>query len=395
MPQLSRIYQKLFGSAAGSGQIGKFGSLAAGSPATTTDPAQMQSLSQWDSGWYGAIVGPNAPAIEDMNAAFYVAFYQLAYLFQEGIPEYNATTEYYVGSIVQDGTGVIYVSLTGTGGSPNVGNALSSAVNWQRGLSNSSLANMADQRIKGNVSGVSGAPSDLTAQQVRNMIYSARTSQVFTSGSGTYTLPANCKAIRVRMVGGGSGGKGSSGNATAGASTAGNASTFSGGGLTLTAGGGGAVANNIQGYGAGGSITISGSGYIDLGSVSGSSGATGGPYTNATSIGCVGGMGGSSAFGGGGVGGNSQTSIATGGNGLAGSAYGAGGGGGGQGALNNSYPGGGGGAGGYIDVLIPAPGSTYSYAVGAGGAGSAGSGSLAGSGGSGAGGAIIVEEFYL
>ncbi|CAB4196304.1 hypothetical protein UFOVP1295_71, partial [uncultured Caudovirales phage] len=50
------------------------------------------------------------------------------------------------------------------------------------------------------------------------------TVQVFTSGSGTYTLPANCKAIKVTMVGGGGGGGG--GGQSSGVGGAGGTSTF-------------------------------------------------------------------------------------------------------------------------------------------------------------------------
>lgn len=41
--------------------------------------------------------------------------------------------------------------------------------------------------------------------------YTAPTTQVFTSGSGTYTTPANVKYIKVRGIGGGGGGAGGSG----------------------------------------------------------------------------------------------------------------------------------------------------------------------------------------
>jgi len=126
MARLSRVYQKLFGSAANAGEIGKFGSLAAGSPTTTTDPAVMQALGNWDGGWFSAVLGGNSPAIEDMNSLHYVAFYQLAYLFQSGVPEWNSSTTYYVGGLAQDGYGNIYVSLADN----NTGNALTNLSYW-------------------------------------------------------------------------------------------------------------------------------------------------------------------------------------------------------------------------------------------------------------------------
>lgn len=126
MPRLSRIYQKLFGDTANAGEIGKFGSLAIGSPATTLDPAQMQSLAPWSGGWLSAVVGGNSPAIEDMNATHYVAFYQLAYLMQQGIAEWDSQTTYYIGSMAQDGLGNVYVSIQNN----NTNHALTDTAWW-------------------------------------------------------------------------------------------------------------------------------------------------------------------------------------------------------------------------------------------------------------------------
>jgi microcystin-dependent protein len=125
MSKLSRVTQLIFGSNAGLNQIGKFGSFAAGSPVYTTDPAVVQSLSNYLTGWFGAVVGNNSPTIEDMNAICYLYAYQLAYLMQSGIPEYDAGTTYYAGNWVQSG-GVAYVSLTNN----NLGNAVSNPTYW-------------------------------------------------------------------------------------------------------------------------------------------------------------------------------------------------------------------------------------------------------------------------
>jgi hypothetical protein len=196
--------------------------------------------------------------------------------------------------------------------------------------------------------------------------------QVFTSGSGTYTTPANCKAIWVRMVGGGGGG-GSNGASGQNAGGGGGASTF--GSLTAN-GGAGAFYTATSGVGVGGDINSSG----------GSTGVQGNtsPIVNQG----YGGSGGSSVLGGGGVGG-------TNGGNTGGAAGGYGGGGGGCGT-NGSYIAMGGGAGaGYTEKLINPPSATYSYAVGAGGAGGTGGGTGGGLGGAGAAGVIIVTEFYL
>jgi hypothetical protein len=126
MPKLPRIFQKIFGSNAGVDQIGKFGSLAAGTPEYTTDLAEVQELSNFDDGWYGAVLGNNSPAIQDVNALDYLITAQLAYLFQAGIPEWNEDTVYYIGSLATDSTGKIYRSLT----DDNEDNALTEPTHW-------------------------------------------------------------------------------------------------------------------------------------------------------------------------------------------------------------------------------------------------------------------------
>lgn len=125
MPKINRIQQKIFASTAGINQIGKFGSLAAGSPATTTDADEVQSLSNFLSGWFSAVLGNNSPAIEDMNGLFYLITKQMAYFFQSGIPEWHSTTEYHLGSLVMSG-GIIYESLVDS----NTNNALTDKTKW-------------------------------------------------------------------------------------------------------------------------------------------------------------------------------------------------------------------------------------------------------------------------
>lgn len=127
MAKIVRKVQKIFGSTAGVNQIGQFGSLAAGSIAYTTDPATIQALSNYLTGWFGAILGSNSPAIEDMNALCYLFAYQLSYLMQEGVAEWDATTTYYIGSVVNDGNGILYVSKTNT----NLNNALTLGAFWK------------------------------------------------------------------------------------------------------------------------------------------------------------------------------------------------------------------------------------------------------------------------
>lgn len=249
-------------------------------------------------------------------------------------------------------------------------------------ITNAKLANMAQSTIKGRAASAgTGDPTDLTSQQVKDIIYTQPTVQRFTSGSGTYTTPANVKYIRVKMVGGGAGGVGS-GTAAGTVPTAGNNSTF--GSSLLTANGGGIGSFASGAGGAGGSVTVNSPAV----SVVAVTGGDGGNQLGGSSQLYSGGDGGNTYFTGSGKGGHGN---AAGSNGKTNS--GGGGGGGGISGVGTSYSGPGGGAGGYIDAIITGPSSTYSYAVGSGGnAGGAGSSGQAG--GAGAAGIIIVEEYY-
>ena len=201
----------------------------------------------------------------------------------------------------------------------------------------------------------------------------AHTVQVFTSGSGTYTTPANVKAIWVRCVGGGGGG-GSNGASGQNAGTGGGTTTFS----TLSAlGGAGGYFTATGGSASGGDINCSG----------GSTGVPGNSSPLVTQA--YGGAGGSSVLGGGGSGGSNG--------GQAGytptAGYGGGGGGCGTSASYLAMAGGAGA--GYTEKLINSPSATYSYAVGAAGAGGTGGGTGGGVGGNGTAGLIIVTEYYV
>lgn len=120
----------MFASTAGTNQLAEFGSLAAGVPqrysAATVTPALIQALSNYLAGWSSAVLGGNSPAIEDMNSICYLFSYQIAYLMQAGIAEWDSATTYYIGSLVNSG-GAIYRSLTDN----NLNNAVTSTTNWQ------------------------------------------------------------------------------------------------------------------------------------------------------------------------------------------------------------------------------------------------------------------------
>lgn len=126
MAKIARKTQKIFaGSAA---NIGEFGSLQDGTKVLSTDPAAIQT-SHWVQGLSAAVVsGQNLPALEEMNGINFVETYQLAYLFQEGIPEYDAGTNYFINSIVKaPGTYQLYGSKIDN----NLGNSLATTADWQ------------------------------------------------------------------------------------------------------------------------------------------------------------------------------------------------------------------------------------------------------------------------
>ncbi len=207
--------------------------------------------------------------------------------------------------------------------------------------------------------------------------YTAPTVQRFTSGSGTYTTPANVKYIVVQMVGGGGGGGGGN-NGTAG-STGGD-TTFGSSLLTASGGVGGSNVSASGTGGAGGAVTVNSPAISQI-AIQGGRGDAGASSAFAKS-----GMGAGTFLGQGGAG---STNAA----GNAAIANSGGGGGGGSTNGSSSNGGNGGGSGGQIQAIITSPSATYAYAVGASGAGaSAGTNGFAG--GAGGSGVIIVTEYY-
>lgn len=135
MAKIQRILHKIFGDTGSSDNFAKFGSLVAGSAVKTKDILTIQSLPAWDEGWQSSIYGGNKDLLlQDLNAFSYEHSRQIAYLFQAGIAEWDSTTEYSKGSLVQrtsgsDATGEVYQSLIDA----NTGNALpvaASNANW-------------------------------------------------------------------------------------------------------------------------------------------------------------------------------------------------------------------------------------------------------------------------
>jgi len=208
------------------------------------------------------------------------------------------------------------------------------------------------------------------------------TSQIFTTGSGTYTTPANVKYITVIAAGGGGGGGGSGTAATAGAGGTGGNTTL---GVTMV------VANGSTGGGVAG------------GSGAGGAGGSASIGAAATGIALSGGRGGNLFLGLAGgdnlgspgaptpLGGFSGQTTVAGQSGVTNT----GAGGSGAGVAGALYVGAGGGAGGYVMCTVSSPAATYAYAVGTGGtAGTSGTGASKFAGGPGANGYLAIFEYY-
>ena len=246
MAKITRKTAIIFASGSANTDMEQFGSkVQTGTPNYTNDPAVIQELSAWTTGWSAALVASNSSEYkQDRNAVDYVMSYQVAYILEMGIPEWDSGTTYYTNSIVQYG-GIFYISLVDA----NLGNTPPAASNtyWR----------------------------NLMAQP---------TQTVLKSGSGTYTPPVGCVYMVARMVGGGGGGGSGGGNG-------GNSIFIANAG----GGNGGAGGTGGTGYGSNITVNISGAYGYSTGGAGGSSpfgGAGSGSAPGATNSGSGGGGGG-------------------------------------------------------------------------------------------------------
>lgn len=124
----TRLTGKLFGETASPTDdpvlgpaIGQFGSAKLGTYLGTDDVATIQNLSAWSNGWIDAVTPTNQyPALPERTGVDKVLSYQENYILQQGIPEYDANTEYYTNGFCSYGN-EIYISLQdeNTGNQPD------------------------------------------------------------------------------------------------------------------------------------------------------------------------------------------------------------------------------------------------------------------------------------
>lgn len=126
MARINRVTQKIFAGAASNN--GVFGSGQLGLNTVSNDLAVLQAGAAWPLGWNSAIEGASKfPILEEFQALNYINTTQLSYLFQQGIPEWDAGTTYYANSICTGaGNLKVYASLT----NGNLNNAVTDATNW-------------------------------------------------------------------------------------------------------------------------------------------------------------------------------------------------------------------------------------------------------------------------
>lgn len=126
-----------------------------GAEATVNNRTVFGSLTQSDDindnlnpslkkGW--EIVGVNDnPTLQDFNAMGFTLGALTSYLYQQGVAEWSATQEYFIGSLCSlDG---IYKSLSGTAGAPNTNNnPATDVINWVKIVEKSEVQSLLDEK---------------------------------------------------------------------------------------------------------------------------------------------------------------------------------------------------------------------------------------------------------
>ena len=125
---LPRITQKIFAQNAAEDDLLQFGSVLSGNATPSTSIAETQTTA-YQTGWRSAVISDrNYPTLGEMNAVQQVPTQQLAYLFQKGIPEWDAGTTYYANVSYCQVNGVLYKSVSDN----NIGNnpTTDNGTNW-------------------------------------------------------------------------------------------------------------------------------------------------------------------------------------------------------------------------------------------------------------------------
>lgn len=124
MAKYERVNKSVFafGEGAGDGKRYAFGT------SIKTDDINDNLNTSFKAGW--GTSENSYPTITDFNGKDYTLSYLLSYLYQQGIAEYNANQNYYIGSFCVYNN-IIYRSLTGTNDNPNIGNSPIIKSSWK------------------------------------------------------------------------------------------------------------------------------------------------------------------------------------------------------------------------------------------------------------------------
>lgn len=128
MPKLPRVTAKIFASNAAQEDIGQYGSALTGTKITTGDIAVIQALPAYETGWRGAVISDrNYPTLQEMNGLQKTFSQQIAYILQNGMPEWNSETEYFINQFCRVDN-ILYSSLTDN----NIANnPVNNTTNWK------------------------------------------------------------------------------------------------------------------------------------------------------------------------------------------------------------------------------------------------------------------------
>lgn len=184
MAKITRQTQQIFASNAPSNLITAFGTAMTSTPNYTTDVSEIMNAN-FLTGWSSAIQPDKAPYEEDTNGVLYAITRQLAYLYQSGIAEWDANTEYYAGDYCRSADGnKIYVSKADN----NTNHAITDSTYWKEFLSGADkdLSNLTQ----------TGEKHFLNKRMISNCILEAPNGVIdFTVGGTTLTVKNGLKVL--------------------------------------------------------------------------------------------------------------------------------------------------------------------------------------------------------
>ena len=126
-------------------EIGKFGNAKQGIYTGEADVQEIQNSEAWSQGWAEAVVAAmNYPPLPEMNGVLKVLSYQICYLLQKGIPEWNADTIYYKNDYVNYNGKLYYSNIDNNTFEPETRGAGNS---WLSGTSDVAIATLESNGI--------------------------------------------------------------------------------------------------------------------------------------------------------------------------------------------------------------------------------------------------------